>query len=222
MTAVQVKVCGLTRRPDAELAAASGAHYGGVILAPGGRRSIEPAAAAALFDGLPLRRVGVFVDADASELRRDADRVGLDVIQLHGAETPELASHLRKETGVEVWKALRPRDADELLAGVERYAGAVDGLLLDGWSADAPGGTGARFPWSEVGAHRDRIGAEIRFVVAGGLTPTNVAEAIAILRPDVVDVSSGVESSPGIKSATAVPAFLTAVLHAGGNPYPRT
>lgn len=222
MSIVQVKVCGLTRRPDAELAAASGAHFGGVILAPGGRRSITPATAAAILEDLPLRRVGVFVDADPSHLRLTTEQVGLDVVQLHGSEAPEVASRLRAETGVEVWKAIRPRNAEELLAGLDLYTGAVDGLLLDGWSAEAPGGTGARFPWSEVAAHRGRIGEAIRFVVAGGLTPANVAEAISILRPDVVDVSSGVEDSPGIKSPTAVPAFLAAVQHAGGDPHPRT
>lgn len=222
MTAVQVKLCGLTRRPDAELAAASGAQFGGVILAPGGRRSVAPAAAAALFDDLPLRRVGVFVDADPLELRRSTQRVRLDVVQLHGSESPDAAARLREQAGVEVWKAIRPRNAQELLAGLALYADAVDGLLLDGWSADAPGGTGARFPWAEVAVHRDRLDPGLRFIVAGGLTPDNVAEAISILRPDVVDVSSGVEESPGVKRASAVTAFLAAVQHAGGDPHPRT
>ena len=222
MKPVAVKICGLTRRPDAELAAASGARFGGVILAPGGRRSISHADAAAIFEGLPLRRVGVFVDAGRDDVLRAAELVRLDVIQLHGEEAPELAAELREDAVREVWKALRPRDAAELLAGLERYAGVIDGVLLDGWSADAPGGTGARFPWSEIAEHRHRIDPAVRFVVAGGLSPANVANAIEILRPDVVDVSSGVEESPGIKSATAVPSFLAAVQHAGGDPYRRT
>ena len=222
MKPVDVKICGLTRRPDAELAAASGARFGGVILAPGGHRSITPVAAAAIFEGLPLLRVGVFVDADPDDLLRAAELVRLDVVQLHGSEPPGLAAELREAGSREVWKALRPRDPAELLEGLERYAGVVDGVLLDGWSADAPGGTGARFPWSKIAGHRDRIDPAIRFIAAGGLRPENVASAIEILRPDVVDVSSGVEESPGIKSSTAVPAFLAAVQHAGGDPYRRT
>lgn len=222
MSPVAVKICGLTRRPDAELAAASGARFGGVILAPGGRRSITPTAAATILEGLPLLRVGVFVDAALDDLLRAADMARLDVVQLHGDEPPEYAAALREDGHRQVWKALRPRDAAEMLAGLERYAGTVDGLLLDGWSAEAQGGTGTRFPWSEIAEHRHRIDPSIRFVAAGGLSPANVAEAIETLRPDVVDVSSGVEESPGIKSAAAIPAFLAAVQHAGGDPYRRT
>lgn len=222
MTAVQVKICGLMRRPDAELAAASGAHYGGVILAPGGRRSISPAAAASLFDGLPLRRVGVFVDADADALRRAGEQASLHVLQLHGAENPEQAAALRQDGRWEVWKALRPRTAAEFLAEVGRFAGAVDGILLDGWSAAAPGGTGARFPWEVIAEHRAEFPGQLRLIVAGGLSPANVAAAVQLLRPEVVDVSSGVEHSPGEKSPEAVSAFVAAVRDAATDPFPQS
>ncbi|HEX6924417.1 MAG TPA: phosphoribosylanthranilate isomerase [Longimicrobiaceae bacterium] len=222
MTAVRVKICGLTRRPDAELAAASGAHYGGVILAPGGRRSIDLAAAAEVLDGLPLRRVGVFVDATVEEMRRAAHIVSLDVLQLHGSELPETAQQLRSEGRWEVWKALRPRPGMDLVTELRRYAGRVDGILLDGWSPSAPGGTGTPFPWEAVAPHRDAIPPRVSLVVAGGLSPSNVRAAIELLRPDVVDVSSGVEDSPGVKNADAVTAFISAALDAVADPFPRS
>ena len=221
MTDVLVKICGLTRRPDAELAAASGAHYGGVILAPGGRRSVTAADAARLFAGLPLHRVGVFVDADPAALRQAAETATLDVLQLHGGESPELIEELRAAGGsFEIWKALRPRSAAEFVTELRRYEAVVDGILLDGWSATAAGGTGAAFPWQPVALHRDEIPARLRLIVAGGLAPRNVAEAIGLLRPAVVDVSSGVEDSPGVKSPEAVPAFVAAVREAAMHPYP--
>lgn len=222
MTTPQVKICGLMRRPDAELALASGAHYGGVILAPGGRRAVTPEAAAALFDGLTLRRVGVFVGAEASALRRAAGVAKLHVLQLHGSESPAFAEELRAEGRWEVWKAIRPRSAAEFIAEAERYAGSVDGILLDGWSAEAPGGTGSSFPWKAVAEHRDRLPAELRLIVAGGLTAANVETAIALLRPSVVDVSSGVETAPGRKDSKAVPAFVCAVREAAMDSFPRS
>jgi phosphoribosylanthranilate isomerase len=214
MTAPSVKFCGLTRRADARLAASLGAGYGGVILAPGGKRSITPAAAAELFRELPLTRVGVFVDAGLDEVRRAAEVAGLDVLQLHGSEPPSEVAALRAEGRWKVWKAVRPRSAAELREALELYRSGADALLLDGWSACAPGGTGARFPWEEISAYRDEVPRSLAVVVAGGLTPGNVERAIALLRPDVVDVSSGVESAPGVKDPAAMPAFLEAVRRA--------
>jgi phosphoribosylanthranilate isomerase len=211
VTSPRVKICGLVRRPDAEMVAASGAHYGGVILAPGGPRSVSPENAAALFAGLPLRRVGVFLDATPASLRRAASVAALDVLQLHGAESPATTAMLRAEGDWEVWKAIRPRTVAEFVDAIDRYADAVDGILLDGWSADAPGGTGSRFSWQEIGERRDDFPDDLDLIVAGGLSAGNVAAAIGFLRPSVVDVSSGVEISPGRKDPEAVPAFVSAV-----------
>lgn len=204
------KICGLTRREDAEVAAAAGARYGGVILAPGGKRTISAEAAASIFDGLPLRRVGVFVDASAGEMARDAEAAGLDVLQLHGTEPADLVRALRAEGRWEIWKAVRPRDAAEFREAVSVFGAAADGLLLDGWSPDAPGGTGASFPWEEIAALRSLLPPGVRLIVAGGLNPANVGRAVALLDPDVVDVSSGVELAPGIKDPAAVPEFVDA------------
>jgi phosphoribosylanthranilate isomerase len=206
-----LKVCGITRRADAEAASGAGAAFLGVVLAPGGKRTVAAEDAAALLAGLPARRVGVFVDASAGELRRAAEAAGLHVLQLHGDEPPELLRELRDEGRWAVWKALRPRGAAELRAGVERYAGVADALLLDGFSARAHGGTGTAFPWEEVAAVRGEIPTGLPLVVAGGMRAGNVARAVALLRPDVVDVSSGVESAPGIKDPSAIRTFAAAL-----------
>ena len=207
MTAV--KVCGLTRHEDARAASEAGAAFLGAVLAPGGRRTVTPGAAGVIFGDLPARRVGVFVDASLEELEASARAAGLDVLQLHGDETPELAAELRAR-GWTVWKALRPRTGAEFAAEAPRWAGAVDALLLDGFSAAARGGTGASFPWAEVAAQRAALPPGVALIAAGGLRPGNVAEAAGILHPDVVDVSSGVESSPGIKDADAIRRFIQA------------
>jgi phosphoribosylanthranilate isomerase len=141
-----------------------------------------------------------------------ARTAGLHVLQLHGDERPEMAAALRAR-GWTVWKALRPRTGDEFAAGGPRWAGAVDALLLDGFSHAARGGTGASFPWAEIAARRDALPDGVALVAAGGLRPENVAEAAAILRPRVVDVSSGVESAPASRTRTRSAA-------SSGRPFP--
>lgn len=207
-----VKICGVTRREDAECAVRSGASFVGVILAPGGKRTIARDRAADLLDGIDARRVGVFVDASVDEMVAAALAIGLDVLQLHGSEAPEAAAELRAAGPWSVWKALRPRTADDFAHDAARYAdpASVDGILLDGWSPDAPGGTGARFPWEAIARRRAVLPTEIALIAAGGLNPSNVSEAVRLLRPDVVDVSSGVERSPGIKDHDAVLGFVHA------------
>ena len=209
MTIPEVKVCGLTRHEDAAAAVAAGASYLGAVLAPGGKRTVSPDAARAVFGDLAARRVGVFVDAELDALEAAGRAAGLHVLQLHGDETPELAAELRAR-GWTVWKALRPRTGAEFAAEAPRWAGAVDALLLDGFSTAARGGTGASFPWAEVAARRAALPSRVALVAAGGLRPENVADAAGILRPHVLDVSSGVESAPGIKDADAIRRFIRA------------
>ncbi|MBB4638974.1 phosphoribosylanthranilate isomerase [Longimicrobium terrae] len=205
-----VKVCGLMRPEDALAAAEAGADYLGVILAPGGKRTVTAERANVILGGLRPRRVGVFVDADEAELRAAGQAAGLHVLQLHGDEPPALADRMRA-AGYEVWKAVRVREAGDVLAAAERYAGSADALLLDGYSAAAHGGTGTVFPWEAVAAIRGGLPAGLRIIAAGGLRPDNVATAARLLRPDAVDVSSGVEREPGLKDAGAVRAFVQAV-----------
>lgn len=206
---VRVKICGICRPEDAGLAAVAGADYIGVILAPGYARTRSTTEAAAIFRAAPgVARVGVFVDAELGQMIEAASRLELDVLQLHGDEAPELAAVVRGAGGWEVWKAVRPRDGEEFIDGVAAYAGVVDAILLDGWSGAGAGGTGTRFPWDAVAAERDRLPAGARLVVAGGLDPDNVGTAVARLRPDIVDVSSSVEESIGVKASDRVRRFI--------------
>lgn len=198
------------RPEDARVASGAGAAYLGVILAPGGKRTVTAARANVILGGLHGKRVGVFVDAGEDELRSAAREAGLHVLQLHGDEPPELANRMRA-AGYEVWKAVRARTADDFSAAARRYAGSIDALLLDGYSPRAHGGTGTRFPWSEVAARLGELPPGMRLIAAGGLTPDNVAEAARTLRPHAVDVSSGVEASPGVKDPEAVRAFVRRV-----------
>jgi phosphoribosylanthranilate isomerase len=209
-----IKICGLTRAADVRAALDAGAAFGGVILAPGSPRTVPPEGVPALFADLPLPRVGVFVDEEEGRLERIAAAAGLAIVQLHGDESPAAVERIRARTGVEVWKAIRPRSGEEFLREARRYEAVVDGLLLDGWSRVARGGTGARFPWEEVARHRDRLRSGLRLVVAGGLTAGNVAQVVERLSPDTVDVSSGVESAPGVKSPASIRNFADAVRRA--------
>jgi phosphoribosylanthranilate isomerase len=193
-----VKICGLTRRTDAAAAERAGATYLGAVLAPSPRR-VEASSAAAMFEGLSARRVGVFVNADERELARTGECAGLDVLQLHGDEPPELFRTLRAAGEWQLWKAVRVRAAADLEEAIDRFGDVADALLLDAWADGARGGTGRTFPWDEVAPVRDRMPDRLGLIVAGGLRATNVARAVEVLRPDVVDVGSGVESSPGIK-----------------------
>lgn len=206
----EVKVCGLMRHEDAAAAAEAGARWLGVILAPGFGRSVTADDARVIFHGLPAQRVGVFVDAGELILRSVAGAAGVDVLQLHGDEPPELAARMRA-AGWEVWKAVRARGADDFSAAVARYAGSVDALLVDGYSPGSHGGVGASFPWEAVAARRGELPEGMRLIAAGGLRPDNVARAVRILRPHAVDVSSGVESAPGRKDPQAVREFVRAV-----------
>lgn len=206
----EVKICGVCRPEDGALVAAAGADYIGVVLAPGGGRSQTIATAASIFASAPgCARVGVFVDASPATIALAAERLGLAVVQLHGEESPAEVAELRGGPW-QLWKACRPRVGEDFLTAIESYAAVADALLLDGWSAAAPGGTGASFPWDEVGALRGQLPAGLRLVVAGGLHPANLARAIGSLAPDVVDVSSGVESSVGVKDQGKVRAFVAA------------
>lgn len=209
-----VKVCGLMRHADAAVAAEAGAAFLGAILASGFRRTVTPADAAVIFRGLSAQPVGVFVDAARDELLRAAEVAGVRVVQLHGAEPPELAAELR-ERGFAVWKAVRARGGDDFSAAAARYGGAVDALLVDGYDPSAAGGTGTVFPWEEVAARRAELPSGVALIAAGGLNPANVARAAELLRPDVVDVSSGVENAIGVKDPEAIRGFVAAVRAVG-------
>lgn len=205
----RVKICGLRRRRDVGVAARAGATWAGFVLASSPRR-VEPGEAADLArhareEG--LAPVGVFVDPSEAEVTSVAREAELDVVQLHGDESPDTCRHLR-EAGFEVWKAIRPRSRQELGSMVRRYADHVDRLLVEGFSPEAAGGTGTSLPHAWLDDEALTSFGRDRLVLAGGLTPENVAEAIWRVRPGAVDVSSGVEREPGEKDPDRIRAFI--------------
>lgn len=207
--AVEVKICGLTRAEDAEAADAAGAAYLGVIFA-GGARERTPAEARATLAGRRARKVGVFASQSEGEIADTASIVGLHVVQLHADADPERVHAVRAATGLEIWAVVRTADG-ALPAHAEELADAADALLVDALAPGRLGGTGATVPWGILGESLDAMTSGHRIILAGGLTPENVAEAIGYVSPMVVDVSSGVESSPGVKDHARLRAFIAAV-----------
>ena len=210
---VEVKICGLGRPQDARISEEAGADYLGVVFAASPRKRSEREARR-IWQGRGVNRVGVFVDAPEDQILVRARRLDLAVVQLHGAEDPEYCRRLSEAGDWDVWKAVRPRVEGELEVALERYSQVVDGLLVEGWSASGHGGVGARLDWSWVASVRDAWPEDLRLILAGGLDPANVAQAVEQVRPTVVDVSSGVESAPGIKNPNAVLDFVQAVRNA--------
>src|SRR5262245_24863919 len=204
---VRVKICGITTPEDGLMAAEAGASAVGLVFWTGSPRFVDRAAARRIVEALPsfVVRVGVFVDQSLDVMTRTAEDVGLDVIQLHGDEPPEMVACLPRR----VLKAIRV-GGDSVVDEVARYEGA--GILLDTRDGALKGGTGRTFDWRAAQEVRARVPF---LVLAGGLTPENVDAAIRSVGPDAVDVSSGVESAPGRKDPAKVEAFIQAA-RAGG------
>lgn len=206
---MKAKICGLTRADDVALAASSGADYLGFILVPDTPRYQSPERIRSLgAAGLGVPTVGVFPACPLPVLMAQAQTADLGVIQLHGDLDPESVARLRDAGDWELWKVLRVRGDEDLLAAVEPWVGVVDLLLLDTWHPQKLGGSGLRFSWDGVEAIRALWPSELRLGIAGGLTPETLNEARLRLAPDLVDVSSGVEASPGQKAPHLVTAFL--------------
>ena len=203
-----VKICGITRTGDALEAARLGAHAVGFVFYAKSPRNVAPARAAEITRALPpfVTAVGLFVDAGADEIERVLAQVPLGLLQFHGDETPEFCARFR----VPYIKAARVRPGLDLLQYARRY-GAARGLLLDAYAENAHGGTGNAFDWGLVPRS-----LQLPVVLSGGLNPGNVAEAIRRVAPWAVDVSSGVEASPGIKDPRKLAAFMNEVRSAEG------
>jgi phosphoribosylanthranilate isomerase len=204
-----VKICGLTRALDAEFADAAGAQYLGVIFA-GGPRERTPMQARETLAGRRARKVGVFSTQPEDAIAALVDMVGLQVVQLHANADAERVQRVRAATGAEVWAVIRTADG-MLPEGVEGLCEAADALLIDALAPGQLGGSGTTLPWDRLGESLDALDYHPRIVLAGGLTAENVAEAIDLVAPSVVDVSSGVESSPGVKDHARIRAFVAAV-----------
>lgn len=205
---IRVKICGITSAEDAMMAVEEGADALGFVFCGSSSRNIVPEQASAIIKQLPpfVQSVGLFVNEEAATVNIIADRCGLDLVQLHGEEPPDYCAAVTRR----IIKAFRVKDASSL-AGMPDYS--VAACLLDAWSPAAHGGTGTTFNW-DIAA-----GAAVsnRIILAGGLTPDNVAAAVATVRPYAVDVSSGVETAPGKKDVALVRAFISAARHAAEN-----
>ncbi len=201
---VRIKICGITSVGDAQAAAEAGADAIGLMLWGPSKRFVTNTKAAEIVRSLPpfVSKVGVFVDATAEEVFRAVKEIGLDTVQLHGEETPEFC---RQFAPLKVMKAFRVKNAASL-ATLTDYN--TDAWLLDSYVAGEKGGTGAVFNWDLAVQAKDS-GKPI--VLAGGLTPENIAEAVHEVWPYAVDVSSGVESAPGKKDAEMIRRFVEAI-----------
>lgn len=208
MASPAIKICGISTPEALDAALAAGADYVGLVFFPKSPRnvSIEQAAALARQARPRAKIVGLFVDPAADFVAAVRDAVTLDVIQLHGNERPALAMQLRQ--GIEVWKALGVRQRADVDAA-RRYVGTASRVLFDAKppeGAALPGGNGLRIDWSLFADYR----APLPWGLAGGLNSANVAEAVRLTGAPLVDVSSGVESAPGVKDSARIAAFCRA------------
>ena len=212
--AAAAKICGLVRAEDAAAAASAGARYVGAILA-GGPRLVTPTAARDVFEHAgTATRVVVVGHEPVDDIVRAGMAAGADIVQLHGDPSPRMVLDLRERWPGGIWAALRvPANAFDHERATALFA-VADGVVLDAFVEGALGGTGVAIDWRALQAPlqtiRDSEEASALLVLAGGLTPDNVRTAIRLLSPDVVDVSSGVETSPGIKDHVRVQRFVAA------------
>jgi phosphoribosylanthranilate isomerase len=210
---MMVKFCGITRIEDAREAVRLGAWAIGLNHWEQSPRRCDPGTAVQI--SAEMRRVvevvGVFVNPTLDEVARAAEDESLAMLQLHGDEGPDFCREAARRTGCKVIKGVRVRSAAEVHAA---EAFRTDYHLFDAHRPGTPGGTGESFDWELVGARRSRVPA----ILAGGLTPANVAEAISIARPDAVDVASGIEASPGVKDHELMAAFARSAQQAAGRP----
>ncbi|MCE0505170.1 phosphoribosylanthranilate isomerase [Roseivivax sp. GX 12232] len=218
MPDVRVKICGLTREADVAAAAEAGAAYLGFVFFPKSPRNVEVAQARALALSAPVGRakVGLFVSPEDALLDAVLAEVPLDMIQLHGRESPERVAEIRARMGLPVMKALGvSSEAD--LAEVAAYGRVADQLLIDAKApegAPLPGGNGLAFDWRLVQGRR----WPVPWMLAGGLTPENAGRAVSMTGAVQLDVSSGVESEPGLKDAGKIRAFIESAQGAGAVP----
>ena len=207
----RVKICGLRDAAMLDAAVQAGAAYVGLVFFEKSPRNVTLAQAAALAAIVPagVAKVALVVDADDAQLDALLAQVPVDILQLHGAETPARVTAVKARYGLPVMKAVGVAGPDDL-AALDIYAQVADQLLVDAKppkGADLPGGNGLAFDWRLIAGRR----WPVPWMLAGGLTPANVAQAVALTGAGQVDVSSGVESAPGVKDAALIAAFCAAL-----------
>lgn len=206
-----IKICGLSTPVTLACAIESGARYIGFVFYPPSPRHVEIDTAKELGLQIPtgVRAVGLFVNPTDEQLENTLGKVGLDMIQLHGDETPARVTEIKDKTKMPVMKAIRVATESDL-DNIEDFEAAADWLLFDAKSPDKYGGTGHSFDWNILkGKTFSRP-----WMLGGGLNADNVGEALSILSPDAVDVSSGVESTKGVKDIEKIKAFINATKNA--------
>ena len=211
MSGTRIKFCGLTDPADIPAAILAGAGYVGFVFYPGSPRNLTLFDAAPMAASVPpgIMKVALTVDADDATLDTLTAQVPLDMLQLHGTETPARVAQVRERYGLPVMKAVAIADKADL-AEIDRYGSVADQLLIDArppTGSDLPGGNGLPFDWQLIAGRR----WSVPWMLAGGLGPENVAEAIRVTGARQVDVSSGVERAPGIKDAERMAAFGAAL-----------
>lgn len=205
---VEAKICGLSTAEGVAAAVRNGARFVGFVFYPPSRRNVTPELVAALAALVPegITKVGLFVDADDATLRETLARVPLDLLQFHGHESPERVAWAKRRFGKPVMKSI-PIAAEGDLAQAARYFGVADRLIFDAKppkDATVPGGNGLVFDWELLGGKR----WPVPWMLSGGLTAENLGDAVRLTHAGTVDVSSGVESAPGIKDSEKIAAFL--------------
>ncbi|MDB5689607.1 MAG: N-(5-phosphoribosyl)anthranilate isomerase [Sphingomonas bacterium] len=208
---VRAKICGLSTAATLDAAIAGGASHVGFVFFPRSPRNLTIPRVEELAARTPghVMRVGVFVDPDDALLERVASAARLDAIQLHGRETPDRVAAVKARLGIETWKAVAVRTRADL-AAAGTYRGAADRIVYDAKTpegADLPGGMGLRFDWTLLRG----FAHPLPWILSGGLDAGNLAEAVAISGATLVDVSSGVESAPGVKDVDKIAGFLQSV-----------
>lgn len=207
----RAKICGITRSQDVQSVVNAGADAIGLVFFPPSPRAVTVVQAQELIQKIPayVQIVGLFVNATAQEIQDILQYVPLDVLQLHGDETPEQCLEIAKQTKRRWYKAIQVKPDLDLINEIQRYQQAgASAILLDAWHPDLKGGTGLQFDWSQFPK------LDIPLILAGGLTPENIQEAIQTTQPFAVDVSGGVESAKGIKDQQLIERFMQGV-HCG-------
>lgn len=210
MSTTKIKICGLSEPKTLQVAVQAGARFIGFVFYPPSPRNVSLDIAANLARSLPtgVRSVGLFVNPDDALLDQITTHMPLDMIQLHGDESPVRVTEIKTRYALDIMKAIRVSSAQDL-KDVQAFEEATDWLLFDAKpvGADLPGGTGHSFDWNLLSG---RTFAK-PWMLSGGLTADNVGEALSILKPNAVDISSGVESSRGVKDEAKIRAFIQAV-----------
>jgi phosphoribosylanthranilate isomerase len=207
---IQSKICGLSSPETVDAALAGGASHIGFVFFPKSPRNVTLELAGALANRAAGRAkcVGLFVDPESDFIAAVRKHVTLDIIQLHGDERPALVSQIAMANGLETWKAIPVKTAEDVQSA-QKYRGAAHRILYDAKppkGIDVPGGTGQRFDWTLLTG----VAHPLPWILAGGLDPHNLADAVGVTSARFVDVSSGVETAPGIKDVDKIAAFLKA------------